>query len=196
MNALSKICVFCGSRDGSDAQITAAAITLGLAFADRGITLIYGAAKIGVMGSIAQTILDKNGNVVGVIPQFLKVKEVVQEGLTELHITENMHQRKLMMQELSDGFIALPGGFGTLEELFEVLTWQQLGLHEKPIGLLNVNGFYDELIAMLKTMVEREFLSKENFKLLQVDVTVSGLLKKMEDFKAPGVPNWLKPERT
>ena len=196
MNKLDKICVFCGSSDGNDPEITTAAIALGEAFVKSNITLVYGAAKIGVMGAIAQTMLDKKGKVIGVIPNFLKVKEVVHEKLTELHTTDNMHQRKLMMQEVSDGFITLPGGFGTLEELFEVITWQQLGLHSKPIGLLNVNGFYDELIAMLNTMVARRFLSIENFELLIIDRSVEGLLHKMAHFKAPQKPKWLKPERT
>ena len=196
MNKLDKICVFCGSSDGNDPEITAAAIALGNAFVKRNIALVYGAAKIGVMGTIAQTMLDKNGKVVGVIPDFLKVKEVVHKGLTVLHTTKNMHERKLMMQDISDGFITLPGGFGTLEELFEVITWQQLGLHSKPIGLLNVNGFYDDLILMLEMMVKRHFLSAENFGLLLVDTTISGLLYKMERFKAPQSPKWLKPSRT
>lgn len=196
MNKLKKICVFCGSSDGNDAMITAAAKELGNEFVAKDITLVYGAAKIGVMGTIAQTMLDNNGKVVGIIPGFLKVKEVVHEGLTALHTTENMHDRKLMMQDVSDGFITLPGGFGTLEELFEVITWQQLGLHVKPIGLLNVNGFYDDLLAMLATMVERGFLSKENYSLLLVDTTISGLLQKMENFTAPQKPQWLTSERT
>lgn len=183
MNRLEKICVFCGSSDGNDPEITAAAILLANVFVERGITLVYGAAKIGVMGTIAQTVLDQDGEVIGIIPAFLKTKEVVHLGLTKLHTTDSMHERKLMMQEVSDGFIALPGGFGTLEELFEVITWQQLGLHKKPIGLLNVNGFYDDLIVMLETMVKRNFLSLENYKLLQIDTTILGLLHKMEHFK-------------
>ncbi|EDM43276.1 hypothetical protein SCB49_00937 [unidentified eubacterium SCB49] len=195
MSKLKRICVFCGSSDGNDNEITNAAVELGTAFVKHEIELVYGAAKIGVMGTIAQTMLDNGGKVVGIIPGFLKVKEVVYEDLTELYVTENMHERKLMMQEKSDGFITLPGGFGTLEELFEVITWQQLGLHAKPIGLLNCNGFYDELIAMLKTMVSKGFLSEENYRLLIVDATVSGLLDKMEQFKAPKKPLWLKPGR-
>ncbi len=159
-------------------------------------TLVYGAAKIGVMGTIAQNCLDANGKVIGIIPEFLKLKEVVHLGLTELHTTQNMHERKMMMQEMSDGFITLPGGFGTLEELFEVITWGQLGLHSKPIGLLNVNGFYDDLLSLLETMVKRGFLSMTNYELLQVDDDVDRLLQKMRNFKAPEVPQWLKPDRT
>lgn len=196
MSKLHKICVFCGSSDGNDVIITKAAVTLGAFFAENNITLVYGAAKIGVMGVIAKEVLTNKGKVIGIIPQFLKKKEVVHLGLTELHTTQNMHDRKLMMQEMSDGFITLPGGFGTLEELFEVITWQQLGLHTKPIGLLNVNGFYDDMIAMLETMVKKGFLSMEYYELLLVDTTVEGLITKMQDFTPPQLPQWLKPERT
>ena len=191
-----KICVFCGSSDGNDSQITQAAIHVGELFAQRNITLVYGAAKIGVMGTIAKTMLDNNGSVIGIIPQFLKKKEVVHLGLTELITTQNMHERKLQMQEISDGFIALPGGFGTLEELFEIITWLQLGLHTKPIGLLNVNGFYDDLLKLLENMVRKGFLSMKNYEMLLVDTSIENLLQKMEDFRTPRIPKWLKPERT
>ncbi|MFT6050295.1 MAG: hypothetical protein ACI9KI_002034, partial [Patiriisocius sp.] len=137
-----------------------------------------------------------HGKVIGIIPQFLKVKEVVHKGLTELHTTENMHERKLMMQEVSDGFITLPGGFGTLEELFEVLTWQQLGLHKKPIGLLNINGYFDPLVAQLQKMVDTQLLNKENQSLLIVDTEIESLLNKMKAFEAPSVPKWLSEKRT
>ena len=135
MNQLNKICVFCGSSDGNDLAITDTATKLGEIFAERNITLVYGAAKIGVMGTIAKSVLDNSGKVIGIIPNFLKKKEVVHLGLTKLITTQNMHERKLKMQETSDGFIALPGGMGTLEELFEIITWLQLGIHQKPIGL-------------------------------------------------------------
>jgi len=196
MSELNRICVFCGSSDGNDPKITDAAVALGHSFVENNITLVYGAAKIGVMGTIAQAMLDMNGDVIGIIPQFLKKKEVVHLGLTQLITTTNMHDRKLQMQEMSDGFIALPGGFGTLEELFEIGTWLQLGLHAKPMGLLNVNGFYDDLLNMLETMVKRGFLSMENYELLLVDTSVQGLLQKMRTFKSPQLPKWLSPERT
>ncbi|PKA81901.1 hypothetical protein ATE92_0014 [Ulvibacter sp. MAR_2010_11] len=196
MPKLNKICVFCGSSDGNDQKITDMAISLGTLFARENITLVYGAAKIGVMGTLAKSVLEGNGNVIGVIPGFLKKKEVVHLGLTKLITTKNMHERKLKMHELCDGFIALPGGIGTLEELFEMLTWLQLGLHTKPIGLLNCNGFYNDLLQLLETMVRKGFVSMENYELLQVDNTVSGLLQKMTDFKAPNIPNWLNEDRT
>lgn len=195
MNKLEKICVFCGSSEGNDLAIIDAAKKLGEIFAERNITLVYGAAKIGVMGNIAKSTLDNKGKVVGIIPNFLKKKEVVHLGLTDLITTENMHERKLKMQESSDGFIALPGGMGTLEELFEIITWLQLGLHQKPIGLLNVNGFYNELIKMLETMVRKGFLSMDNYNLLLVDDHPERLLKKMEEFKRPDVPKWLNEDR-
>tara|TARA_A100001391_G_C4981232_1_gene255384 strand:+ start:247 stop:837 length:591 start_codon:yes stop_codon:yes gene_type:complete len=196
MNNLDKICVFCGSSDGNDLAITDAAVKLGEIFAERNITLVYGAAKIGVMGTIAKSVLDNSGKVIGIIPNFLKKKEVVHLGLTELITTQNMHERKLKMHEQSDGFIALPGGMGTLEELFEIITWLQLGLHQKPIGLLNINGFYNDLIKMLETMVRKGFLSMDNYNLLLVDSDINRLLKKMEEFKRPDVPKWLNESRT
>ena len=137
------------------------------------------------MGLIANATLAHKGKVTGIVPTFLKLKEVVHLGLTELIITKNMHERKLLMQNRSDAFITMPGGIGTMEELFELLTWLQLGLHSKPIGLLNVNHYYDDLIVMLQKMVEKGFLSKDNLKLLIVDDQIDTLLEKMGNFKAP-----------
>jgi len=196
MNKLTSIAVFCGSSSGNDPDITTQAYLLGETFAKQEITLVYGAAKIGVMGKVAQGALDYKGKVIGVIPEFLKMKEVVHLELSELITTENMHQRKLKIHELSDAFIALPGGFGTFEELFEIITWAQLGLHQKPIGLLNVNGFYDHLISMMKTMVDKGLLKHENHELLIVDQNIESLLDKMYQFKPRLVPKWLKSDRT
>lgn len=196
MKELKSICVFCGSSDGNDLQITEAAKQTGNFFAENNITLVYGAAKIGVMGTIAQAILDSKGEVIGVIPEFLKKKEVVHLGLTELITTQNMHQRKKKMEEISDGFIALPGGIGTLEELFEILTWLQLGLHNKPIGLLNINNFYDPIITMLENMVQNRFLSKDNYELLIVDTKIESLISKMQKFNKPQLPKWLNLDKT
>ncbi|MEZ4874560.1 MAG: TIGR00730 family Rossman fold protein [Flavobacteriaceae bacterium] len=195
MNKLEKICVFCGSSEGNDTAIINAAKQLGETFAQRNITLVYGAAKIGIMGVLAKSVLDHHGTVVGIIPEFLKKKEVVHLGLSELITTQNMHDRKWEMQQQSDGFIALPGGLGTLEELFEILTWLQLGLHQKPIGLLNVNHFYDDLLQLLETMVRKGLLKMKNYELLLVSDAIDTLLEKMEQFKAPRIPKWLKPER-
>ena len=195
MRNLKNICVFCGSSDGNDLKITEAAEQLGKIFVERDITLVYGAAKIGVMGTIAKTMLDSKGSVIGIIPQFLKKKEVVHLGLTQLITTKNMHERKLEMQEMSDGFIAMPGGFGTLEELFEIITWLQLGLHDKPIGLLNINGFYDDLLRLMENMVKTGFVSMDNYEMLLVDADIENLLNKMNSFKAPKIPKWLSSER-
>ena len=196
MNKLEKICVFCGSSEGNDTMIIEVSKKLGRKLAKNNITLVYGAAKIGVMGIVAKSALKKKGKVVGVIPEFLKNKEVVHLGLNELIITQNMHERKLKLHDLSDGFIALPGGIGTLEELFEIFTWLQLGLHSKPIGLLNINHFYDDLIGLLENMVRKGFLSMENYEMLLVDDDIDQLIQKMKDFKDPKKPKWLNSERT
>ena len=189
---LNALCVYCGSSAGTDPEIIKQATLLGKTLAERDITLVYGAAKIGIMGAVAQGSLDHKGKVVGVIPEFLKIKEVVHTGLTELIVNETMHERKMELQERSDGFITLPGGFGTMEELFEVLTWSQLALHQKPVGMLNVNGFYDDLLSALRNMVDKGFLKQENYDILLVDTTVEGLLDQMENFKPMAMPKWLK----
>ena len=196
MNTLSSVAVFCGSSEGNDTKIISQAILLGETLAKREITLVYGAAKIGIMGKVAKGALNHKGKVIGVIPEFLKKKEVVHLGLHELITTDNMHERKLKIHELSDGFIALPGGFGTFEELFEIITWAQLGLHQKPIGLLNSNGFYDDLIKMLETMTVKGFLKMDNLELLIIDNSIDSLLDKMANFKPIQVPKWLNIERS
>ncbi len=191
---MTSIVVFCGSSEGNDKKILEDAFDLGRIFAERNITLVYGAAKIGVMGKVAQGILEHKGKAIGVIPRFLLQKEVYHTGLTELIITQNMHERKLKMHDLSDGIIALPGGYGTLEELFEMITWGQLGLHQKPIGILNTNGFYDDLLRMIDTMVDRNFLRRENRDMILVDDTITGLLQQMEEYIPQPLPKWIKKE--
>ena len=188
MRKLDSICVFCGSKEGNDQTIIDAATELGHSLAEHDITLIYGAAKIGIMGLVAKAALSKKGNVIGIIPEFLKLKEVVHLGLSELITTDNMHDRKMQMQIKSDGFITLPGGMGTFEELFEILTWLQLGLHSKPIGLLNVNHYYDDLILMMEKMVKKGFLAIDNLQLLIIDDQIDCLLEKMKNFKDPQKP--------
>ena len=192
---MKSIVVFCGSSEGNDPDILCAAQELGQTLARRNITLVYGAAKIGVMGKVAQGSLNNGGKVIGIIPDFLKLKEVFHMGLTELIVTDNMHERKLHMYELSDGIITLPGGYGTLEELFEMITWAQLGLHQKPIGILNTNGFYDDLLKMLRKMVSQGFLKIENYNMLLVDDSVDGLLKQMQEYKPLALPKWIKKDQ-
>ena len=192
---MNSIVVFCGSSEGEDPGILESAEVLGRTLAKNGIRLVYGAARIGVMGKVAQTVLDSGGKVIGVIPDFLMLREAYHDGLSELIITKNMHERKLKMHELSDGIITLPGGLGTLEEFFEMITWAQLGLHQKPIGILNTNGFYDDLLKMLQKMVHQGFLKEENYNMLLVDENVDGLLKQMEDYKPLPLPKWIKKEQ-
>ena len=191
---MKRISVFCGSSQGNDRQIISEAYQLGETLANENIALVYGAAKIGIMGKVAQGVIDKKGKVIGIIPTFLKTKEIVHTDLTELIVTDNMHDRKVIMYEKSDGFIIIPGGFGTMDEFFEITTWGQLGLHTKPIGILNTSGYYDPLIAQCKMMVERGFLKQENLDAIVIDTSIDGLLYKMNNYKALPAPKWLNKE--
>jgi uncharacterized protein (TIGR00730 family) len=193
---MKSIAVFCGSSDGNDDIILQEAYQLGEILAKKKIKLIYGGSQLGLMGQVANGVLENGGDVTGVIPDFLQTKEVVHPNLPQLVVTRDMHERKMKMHELSEGFIALPGGFGTFEELFEIVTWAQLGLHQNPIGLLNSNGYYDDLIAMLKTMVRKGLLKKANFDLLLIAEDIDGLLEKMANFKPLAVPKWLNKSQT
>ncbi len=193
---IASICVFCGSSEGNDPEILNQANQLGRAFANREIALVYGGSQLGIMGAVAKSCLESGGKAIGIIPEFLKTKEIVHTGLDDLIITKTMHERKLKMQEVSDGFITLPGGFGTFEELFEIITWSQLGLHHKPIGLLNTNGFYDALIVMLDEMVKRGFLKQENHDLLIVDTNIDRLIEAMQEFQPDLQSKFLKPENS
>ncbi len=188
---MKSISVFCGSSEGNDDYIISQAYQLGAEFAKNNITLVYGAAKIGIMGQVAKGVMDNKGLVIGVIPEFLKIKEVYHPNLTELIVTGNMHERKVIMYEKSDGFMILPGGFGTMDEFFEITTWEQLGLHTKPIGILNLNGFYDDLIQLAKNMVAKGFLKQANLDAVVVDESIEGLLKKMNNYKPLSTPKWL-----
>jgi len=192
---MKSISVFCGSSEGNDNYIISQSYSLGVEFAKNDITLVYGAARIGIMGQVAKGVIDNNGKTIGVIPEFLKLKEVYHRNLSELIVTENMHQRKVIMYEKSDGFIILPGGFGTMDEFFEITTWGQLGLHSKPIGILNLNGFYDDLIALAFTMIKKGFLKQSNFEAVVIDTTIKGLLDKMNNYKALSFPKWLNKEQ-
>lgn len=192
---MNSVSVFCGSSSGTDDIIVQKAYLLGKELANRKMKLVYGGAKIGIMGQVAKGVLENNGEVLGIIPDFLKRKEVVHTELTELITTQNMHDRKVVMYEKSDGFIILPGGFGTMDEFFEITTWGQIGLHTKPIGILNINGYYDALLAQCKVMVERGFLKQENLDVILVDTTIDGLIDKMNEFKGAAVPKWISKEQ-
>lgn len=193
--SMKSIVVFCGSSNGNNLTYAEQAYLLGKTLAEQEITVVYGGAKIGLMGEVAKGALDTHGKVIGVIPDFLKIKEVAHSGLTELMVTQDMHQRKLKMHELSDGIIMLPGGYGTLEEFFEMLTWGQLGLHQYPMGILNTNGFYEELMTMLIKMVDEGFVKKEHYDMILVDESVNGLLTQMENYHALPLPKWIKKEQ-
>lgn len=188
---MQSVTVFCGSSMGADPQYAQIAYDLGAYLAQQGIDLVYGGAQVGLMGRVADGALEHGGRVIGVIPQFLETKEIKHHQLTELIIVKSMHDRKSKMNDLCDGVIALPGGFGTLEELFEVLTWAQLGLHQKPIGLLNVGSYYTHLIQLLQTMVTQGFLKQINMDMLLVDDAYSQLLDRMQQYQAPDVPKWI-----
>lgn len=187
---MRSICVFCGANFNGDPALLTAVNQLAEVFVEKNITLVFGGGSVGVMGLIADAVLTRGGKAIGVIPRFLMDKEVGHTGLTELIITENMHQRKQKMADLSDGVITLPGGFGTLEEFFEVLTWLQLGLHKNPIGLLNIDGFYDPLLLQMDVMVERRFLKPANRKLVLSHSDPAQLVNLMSSFSASPDEVW------
>lgn len=180
---MQRICVFCGSSPGTVPAYTSAARQLGKTLAGREIALVYGGGNVGMMGQIADAVLESGGKVTGVIPRAIAEMEVAHTGLRDLRVVESMHARKALMAELSDGFIALPGGLGTLEELVEVLTWAQLGFHEKPCGLLNVNGYYDRLLSFISHMAEQQFIQPAHRKLVLVANEPADLLEKFEHYR-------------
>lgn len=193
---MTSIVVFCGSSEGYSECYRETAYGLGNILAESGYRVVYGGAKIGLMGAVADGALDKGGDVIGVIPHFLRTKEVTHEGVTELILTDTMHERKLKMHELSDAVITLPGGWGTMEEMFEMLTWGQLGLHQKPMGMLNINGYYDSLKVLADTMVSEGFLKQETRDMLLFSDSVEELLELMENYVAPDVPQWVTKRTT
>ena len=197
---MKRLCVFCGSNAGHDPRYRAAAENLGRLLAARGIELVYGGGNIGLMGAVADACLAASGTVIGVIPEALMGKEVAgravdHRALTRIEVVDSMHTRKARMAELADGFIALPGGFGTFEEFCEVLTWGQLGFHVKPMGLLNVNGFYDPLLAMFDTAVAEGFLRQQNRAMALADDDIERLLDRMAAYRPEPVSKWLKQEK-
>lgn len=193
---MKNITVFCGSSFGTEEIYKEQAQLLGKTLAKQNIGLVYGGANVGLMGAVADGALSENGTVIGVLPNFLRSKEIAHQGLTELILVESMHERKTKMNDLCDGVIALPGGFGTLEELFEMLTWAQLGLHKKPIAILNINGFYDALIELLKVMVTKGLLKDVNQEMLLVSDNIDDLLNKMRNYIPPTVGKWIDKEKS
>ncbi len=193
---MKSVAVYCGSSSGNKEEYTQQAQAMGRELARRGLTLVYGGGCVGLMGVIADAVLAEGGRVIGVIPQFLADKEVAHKGCTELHVVETMHQRKLLMADLADGFVAMPGGFGTLEELFEVLTWGQLGLHRKPVGLLNTLGFYNSLLGLLDHMSAEAFLRSENREQVLQNTDAAALLDAMASYQPPRLEKWLTPQTT
>jgi len=188
---MKRICVFAGSNAGTRPGYRAAAEELGRALAGRGIGVVYGGARVGLMGALADAALAARGEVIGVIPEALVRKEVAHDGLTELRVVGSMHERKALMADLADGFIALPGGWGTLDELFEVLTWAQLGLHRKPCGLLNVVGYFDGLLAFIHHSIEEGFVRREYRGMIVVAGAAGELLGLMAAYEAPRVEKWI-----
>lgn len=191
---VKRICVFTGSSPGARAEFTHAARELGCELVSRGQELVYGGGKVGLMGQLADSVLACGGKVVGVIPEALLAKEVAHGGLSELRVVASMHERKAMMSDLSDAFIALPGGLGTLEEFFEVLTWAQLGLHAKPIGIMNVYGYFDALFAFLDRAVEERFVKREHRAMMIAANSPAELLDRLQSYRAPKVEKWIDRE--
>jgi len=188
---MKKLCVYCGSNPGRRPEYIAAARSLAEELLSRGIGLVYGGSNVGIMGELADTVLKSGGEVLGIIPQVLVDQEVSHTGLTELRIVNSMHERKAMMVELSDGFIALPVGLGTIEELLEVLTWAQLGFHQKPCALLNASGYYDHLSAFLDHMVEEGFVKDVHRSMLIIEKNPALLLDRFADYEPPRTNKWV-----
>ena len=191
MSRFRRICVYCASSDAIDDRYRDAAQQMGHALADRGIGLVFGGGRVGLMGTIADTMIDRGCEVIGVIPEKLQDRELGHPGCSELHVVTTMHERKQMMMDLSDGFIAMPGGYGTLEELFEAVTWAQLNYHRCPVGLLNTEGFFDALVAFVAHATGEGFIRKEQGGLMQCAADPTALLDQLEQAEIPDIASWL-----
>lgn len=189
--SIQSVCVFCGSTPGREPAYGAAAVELGSILAREGITLVYGGGNVGLMGALADAALANGGRVVGVVPHSLAKKEVAHQGLTELHVVDSMHDRKAMMGAMGDAFVALPGGLGTLEEIFEVVTWAQLGIHDKPCALVNIAGYYDKLIEFLDAAVERQLIKTAHRQMILVEPAVAQMLARLRAYDPPRVEKWI-----
>jgi len=184
---MKSIAVYCGSSPGKNPAFQQAAVQLGKVLAEREITLVFGGGSVGLMGILAQSVIDQGGQVIGVIPKAIADMEVAFTDIQDLRVVEDMHTRKALMAELADAFIALPGGMGTIEELTEILTWAQLGFHEKPCGILNIAGFYDQLLKFLDRLVEDQFIAPEHRSMLMVDERPQGLLEQFRSYTPPKI---------
>jgi len=192
---LRRLCVFCGSSRGSDPRHADAAADLGRLLAGRGIGLVFGGGSVGLMGVVADAVLAGGGQAIGVIPHGLAARELAHRGVPDMRVVPTMHARKALMAELADGFVALPGGMGTFDELFEIVTWAQLGIHSKPVGVLDVAGYYDPLVALLDHAVAAGFVSAQGRALVIVETQAPRLLDRMASYAPPRVPEWVTPER-
>jgi len=193
---MKRICVFCGANTGKRDQYSTAAKELAEELVSREIEIVYGGGRIGLMGVLAEKAIELGGRVIGVIPESLATKEVAHDSISELIVVGSMHERKARMAELSDGFISLPGGIGTIEETFEMLTWSQLGFHNKPCGIINVAGFYNKLIEFLNHISEEKFFMDIYRRMLIVETDPSALLKRFEKYKPPQVQHWIAEDET
>lgn len=196
MPSIKSIAVFCGSSEGASSIYKDRAVKLGHVLAQRQIALIYGGANVGLMGAVADAVLEQGGQAIGVLPYFLQNREIAHKGLTELIMVDSMHARKAKMAELADGFIALPGGPGTLEEFFEIFTWGQLGLHRKPCGLLNINQYFDPIVSMFDVMQREQFMQPKYRSMVITDDTPEGILTQFSTYDAPSVKTYLNDQRT
>jgi uncharacterized protein (TIGR00730 family) len=187
---IRRICVFTGSSSGVRPEYAEAALSLGRLLADRGLGLVYGGASVGLMATVANAVLQHGGHVTGVIPEALVARDVAHTGLSDLRVVTSMHERKALMVEMSSGFIAMPGGLGTLDELFEILTWAQLGIHQKPCGLLNIAGYYDHMVSFLDHAVEQQFVKGAHRSMLQIADNAEALLARFDGYRAPTDEKW------
>ncbi len=193
---MQRICVYCGSSNGNQSIYREVATQLGTLLAARGIELVYGGGRVGLMGVVADAVLAGGGSAIGVIPHHLATKELAHDGLTDLRVVGTMHERKALMAELSDGFVTLPGGYGTAEEFFETLTWAQLGIHNKPLGLLNIAGFYDPLLAQVEHSISEGFVRASYRELIIDDSDAQRLLDRLAAYQPPAVVKWMEPSET
>lgn len=193
---MNRICVYCGSSPGKLPDYRESARELGYELSARGLGLVYGGASVGVMGAVADAVMEKGGEAIGVIPHALATREVAHSGLDELFVVDSMHERKAKMAELSDGFVALPGGWGTIEEIFEMLTWAQLGFHKKPCGLLNISAYYDHLFSFLEHAIEQRFVREEFRPMIMMEESADSLLDRFQNYQPPSVKKWIGPEET